>query len=61
MSVNLTDTGEFKPQRVFAELGHMKATKSLFEKVVARNYNDRDGNTALNVQHSKANYKSFLT
>jgi len=46
MSVNLTDTDEFKTQRVFAELGHLEATKSSIEIGVARNYTDRDGNTS---------------
>jgi len=59
MSVNLTDTDEFKPQRVFAELGHLKATKSLIERGVARNYTDRDGNTSLIVAAFKNKLEIF--
>ena len=59
MSVNLTDRDEFKNQGVFAELGHLEATKSLIERGVARNYTDRDGNTSLIVAAFKNKLEIF--
>jgi hypothetical protein len=35
--VILTDTIKITPQRVFAELGHLEATKALIEKSTAIN------------------------
>jgi len=59
MSVNLIDTDEFTPQRVFAELGHMEATKALIERDAAINYTDRDGNTSLIVIAFKRKLEIF--
>jgi len=49
VSVNLTETDEFKPLHTSVEFGHLEATKYLVERGAAINYTDGDGNTPLMV------------
>jgi ankyrin repeat protein len=47
MSVNLTDTNEFKPLHVSADFGHLETTKTLVETGAGINDTNKYGHAPL--------------